>query len=143
MQRRGPNPRAARRTARLLLRLLPTRARVASTLAAAAITLRWLRGGAYQDIMMLYGCSKPTFYRTAYRVMEAICATHELELIRNEVALMSSLDHPAPPPRSNPHAAHGAGGGALRRGAARARAAHARGTGVVRPRRCELRRSAR
>ena len=31
--------------------------------------------------MMLYGCSKAIFYRTAYRVMEAICATHEMELI--------------------------------------------------------------
>jgi len=46
-----------------------------------AMTLRWLRGGSYLDLLMLYGCSKASFYRTAYRVMEAICATHELELI--------------------------------------------------------------
>ena len=45
-----------------------------------AITLRWLRGGSYRDLMPLYGCAPTTFYNTAYAVCEAICVTYYLEL---------------------------------------------------------------
>ena len=46
-----------------------------------AMTLRWLRGGSYLDVAALYGCSLFVFYRTAYKVMEAICADREFILV--------------------------------------------------------------
>ena len=46
-----------------------------------AMTLRWLRGGSYLDILALYGCSKQTFYRVVYRVMVAINKHHTLPLV--------------------------------------------------------------
>ena len=45
-----------------------------------AITLRWLRGGQFHDFILAYGLSASTFYRLAWRVCRAICATNVLPM---------------------------------------------------------------
>ena len=44
------------------------------------MVLRWLRGGQFHDFILAYGVSTQVFYRTAWKVCRAICATHVLPM---------------------------------------------------------------
>jgi|UPI00043EFA5F hypothetical protein len=54
---------------------------VISTPIAVHTCIRWLAGGKAQDIRLISGFSKPTFYRIIHTVMDAINTAVELQLI--------------------------------------------------------------